>query len=265
MREHVKSLEVISAGLAHEIHNPLSAIRTALFVIEEQVQSIYQAANPESGGNGVDKSRAKIERMQDIAKRGVSRIERVVQLVRNYAREGYPRELTAVELDAMLGDLAPLIIPADDREIELSVEPGAPEAFIYCIPEEMEQVIRNLWQNAIDAVSDGGHVVTKTFRHGDFVVVQVSDDGPGIDDAVLPRIFTPFFTTKQPGKGLGLGLAISHQVVSQCGGEIIVDSRKGRGTTFSVRLPSAPAGRAKSVVANSGTDEQRTASGNLAL
>jgi signal transduction histidine kinase len=104
----------------------------------------------------------------------------------------------------------------------------------------MQQVIRNLWQNALDAVEPGGHVRVRTRLDGQVVVLEVQDDGSGINREDLRRIFTPFFTTKDPGKGMGLGLAIAHQVVSQAGGVISVESLPGKGTAFRVRLPVHP-------------------------
>jgi signal transduction histidine kinase len=108
---------------------------------------------------------------------------------------------------------------------------------VYGLPEELEQVVRILWQNALDVAPEGGHIWTRTRCEAGFVALQVQDDGPGIAPEHLSRVFTPFFSTKDPGHGLGLGLAIAHQVVTQAGGTISADSALGKGTTFHVRLP----------------------------
>ena len=101
---------------------------------------------------------------------------------------------------------------------------------------ELNQVWTNLIDNAIDAMTEGGELRIETAREGDFVVVRVIDDGAGIPPEVLPKIFDPFFTTKPVGEGTGLGLDISHRIVTQHRGRLTVDSRPGR-TEFAVRLP----------------------------
>ena len=240
LREQVRSLEIISAGLAHEIHNPLSSVRTAVFVIAEQLGLAKEAAERASAEelrDTVRRAAERSDRMHALAVKGIDRIRRVVELVRNYAREGYPTELVSIELDTTVRELEPLVSPPTDRNVEVTVELKAPGLAVRCIPAELEQVVRNLWQNALDVVDDGGSVSVRTRRDGACVVLEVEDDGPGIPRDLLGRIFTPFFTTKDPGRGLGLGLAISHQVVSSIGGEIGVESTPGRGSIFRVRLP----------------------------
>jgi signal transduction histidine kinase len=95
----------------------------------------------------------------------------------------------------------------------------------------------NLIDNAIDAVEGDGNVRIRTAREGDRVLVEISDDGPGIPEEIRERIFEPFFTTKDVGKGTGIGLDISHRVVvDDLGGDIRVVSEPGS-TRFQVRLP----------------------------
>jgi signal transduction histidine kinase len=243
VREQVKSLELISAGLAHEIHNPLNYIRTALFVIHEAVGRVCEAAS-EPHGSGehqvlVLESRRKIEHMYQVARKGIERINRIVVLVRKYAREGYPNEPTLTCIDTMVRDMAPLLSPLNDNEIHVELELGTSGAEVRCIPDEMQRALTSLWQNALDAVGPGGHVTIRTRVEGSWLVLEVVDDGPGIPRDQLGRIFVPFYTTKPPGQGLGLGLAIAYQVVSQAGGTLTVESVEHRGSTFRVRLPVA--------------------------
>ena len=106
---------------------------------------------------------------------------------------------------------------------------------------ELNQVWTNLMDNAIDAVEGDGNVRIRTAREGDWVLVEISDDGPGIPEEIRERIFEPFFTTKDVGKGTGIGLDISHRVVVEdLGGDIRVVSEPGN-TSFQVRLPIRPA------------------------
>jgi two-component system NtrC family sensor kinase len=244
MREQVKSLEIISAGLAHEIHNPLSRVKSALFVIDEKVRILEAAAvdataDAEGLRQKIRDARQRIGQMWDVARKGVDRIEQVVQVVKGYAAEGHPRELVPVSVDKMLSELAPLVSSTDGWPQAVRLELGAGEAQVLGIPAELEQVFRNLWSNAADATGETGHIWTKSWCDGSSVFVEVADDGPGIAPELMQRIFTPFFTTKDPGKGMGLGLAIAHQVVTQAGGDLDATSVVGEGTRFRVRLPVA--------------------------
>ena len=96
-------------------------------------------------------------------------------------------------------------------------------------------MIGNLLQNALDAAESQVRVTTRC--EADRVVLQVTDDGPGIPQELRDKIFSPFFSTKQPGKGMGLGLAIARQVVSRAGGTIAAYAAAPTGTTFEVRVP----------------------------
>jgi signal transduction histidine kinase len=104
---------------------------------------------------------------------------------------------------------------------------------------ELNQVWTNIIENAIDAVSGHGTITVRTAARDGYVVAEIEDDGPGMPPEVMARVFDPFFTTKPPGKGTGLGLNISHNIVVQeHKGRIEVASQPGR-TTFRVFLPTA--------------------------
>ncbi|MCA9699255.1 MAG: response regulator, partial [Myxococcales bacterium] len=137
-------------------------------------------------------------------------------------------------------------------EYGLSVELGSQLGQIRVDPGQLEQVLLNLAINARDASSPGGriHIVTReerlsvgrpaqpqALRPGHYVVLEVSDEGSGMDEWTLAHIFEPFFTTKGVGKGTGLGLSTVLGIVQQSDGQITVDSRPGVGTTFGIWLP----------------------------
>jgi two-component system, NtrC family, sensor kinase len=105
-------------------------------------------------------------------------------------------------------------------------------------PSEVQQVLLNLMNNSLDAMGDKGGTISVTSRVDDnSVIVDVADDGPGIPEANLLRVFEPFFTTKPVGQGTGLGLSICYGIVKKMGGEILVESELGIGTTFHVYFP----------------------------
>lgn len=245
MKAQAKSLEIISAGLAHELHNPLSYLKNAVLVTADSANRIIDALrneglSPAERDRILQKANQKVERMLPVADKGIQRIESVVALVRRYAREGYPQEPTETSLDRSVTDVVELIAPKSDKAVTITTTLEAGDATVLTIPEELHQSIRNLVQNAIDAVGDGGTVAvhTRTEERGSIAVFEVTDDGPGIPKDVLPRIFTPFFSTKGPGKGMGVGLAIALQVVEQAGGTIDVRNGAERGAIFTIRMPT---------------------------
>ena len=126
---------------------------------------------------------------------------------------------------------------AKGAAVSLDVAPDLPRA--HAVGSELNQVWLNLLDNALDAVAQGGQVtLSACVEHGQ-VVVRVTDDGSGIPEDVLPQIFDPYFTTKPPGQGTGLGLEITRQLVRQSHGDITVDSRPGH-TQFRVSFAAEP-------------------------
>jgi signal transduction histidine kinase len=244
MNEQARSFEIISAGLAHEMHNPLAYIKNAYFVIGENAKKVIEAArdpelSQEDRDTRFDKARDKIDKMLPVADRGIKKVEQLVALMRRYAREGYSSDAVDMPIDQSISDVLAMIAPKDNKDVSIEADLNAPDAIIKGVPEELQQAITNLTQNAVDAVGKGGHVWVRTRPEARSVRIEVADDGPGIPREAMARIFTPFFTTKEVGKGMGLGLTITRQVIKQHGGTLDVDSTPGQGTTFTIRLPLA--------------------------
>ncbi len=244
MNEQARSFEIISAGLAHEMHNPLAYIKNANFVIGENAKKVMAAAkNPDLSQEErdvvFDKAKEKIDKMLPVSDRGIKKVEQLVALMRRYAREGYSSDAVDMKIDESISDVLSMIAPKDNKEVSIEPDLAAPDAVIKGVPEELQQAITNLTQNAVDAVDKGGHVWVRTRPEARSVRIEVADDGPGIPRDALARIFTPFFTTKAVGKGMGLGLTITRQVIKQHGGTLEVDSTPGQGTTFTIRIPLA--------------------------
>ena len=249
MRAHVEGLEIVSAGLAHEIHNPLNFIKNANLLIAENVGKLQamlagmSELAPERA-TSFDKVRGRIDKMVQSSTRGVERIEKVVDLIRRYAREGYPSEPSDVDFDLAVAEVTELVAPRADMEGRVTEELGAPGRIVRAIPEELNQVIRSLVQNACESVGQhgesAGRVHVRTRTEGEQVVLEVTDNGPGISPENVAKIFAPFFTTK-PGSGRGMGLAIVRIVINRIGGTVEVTSTPGVETVFRVRLPSVAA------------------------
>ena len=144
-------------------------------------------------------------------------------------------------LQGVLAMLDPNVRSAGARVV-LDVA-GTEGALVYVGRNELEQVFFNLCSNALDAMPQGGTLtIVSQVVQDHLVEVQVRDTGTGIPQTRLPRIFEPFYTTKEPGKGTGLGLAICWRIIDEAGGTIDVSSEVGQGTTFSLRLPLAGMG-----------------------
>ena len=244
MNEQARSFEIISAGLAHEMHNPLAYIKNAYFVIGESARKVLEASidpdlSVEDKEKRMQKAKDKIDKMLPVADRGIKKVEQLVALMRRYAREGYSSDAVEMNIDESITDVLAMIAPKDNKEVTIEPDLSAPSVTIKGVPEELQQAITNITQNAVDAVGKGGHVWVRTRPEARNVRIEIADDGPGIPREAMARIFTPFFTTKEVGKGMGLGLTITRQVIKQHGGTLDVDSTLGQGTTFTIRLPLA--------------------------
>jgi signal transduction histidine kinase len=245
MRAHVEGLEIVSAGLAHEIQNPLNFIKNAQILIAENVEKLREvmdnlpAGVDPAGAATVAKAKEKIARMVASAGRGVQRIEDVVSLMRRYAREGYPTEATDVDLDQAVRDVTGLLAPQGDIECKIELDLAGGGGTVHAVNEDMNQVIRSLVQNALEAVAPNegrGRIVLRTRATDHRMVIEVTDNGPGIAPADFRRIFSPFYSTKG-GSGRGLGLPIVQIVVTRAGGTVEVNSLPNVETTFRVSLP----------------------------
>jgi two-component system cell cycle sensor histidine kinase/response regulator CckA len=165
------------------------------------------------------------------------------------------RSSAVVCLDDELRALQPSIADVADRSVQLTLELGAPAVRVSMEPAPLHRVVLNLCANANDAMPDGGMLTlrsgvvwmdvqrrpselsTQQLPDGSYVEVVVADTGAGIDRTVISKVFEPYFTTKPPGRGTGLGLATVYSAVVQCGGAIHVESAPGQGATFTIWLP----------------------------
>lgn len=229
------SLGEMAGKVAHEINNPISII---VLKARLRLTDATEELPP--------KAKRDLERI-------VTHCDRLVDLCRSLLDYCRPVSSAKHPLDAN-APLRRALGLAEEKarrhRTELVEELGTSLPLVVGNRDELEQVFLNLCINAIDAVSQGdvGSTVTVSSRNGaqlpdgrSAVVVTVRDDGPGIDPEVADRLFEPFVTTKGK-KGTGLGLAVSHGIVQDHGGEIRTESEPGHGTAFHVMLPAAPSG-----------------------
>ncbi len=233
-RDRLAALGEMAAGLAHEIRNPLGAIKGA-------AQLLITADGKPAGSSPGET----VEFLQIIVEEA-NRLNNVVTRFLDYARAERPGREGAghVDLNHVVKRAVQLLHPDDHKHIEVRVRTDDQLPQIAGDPESLLQVFLNLGQNALQAMPDGGVLEILTTRrrrsrlgYGQFAEVRFRDTGIGIPRDRLKKLFIPFYTTKQ--KGTGLGLAISHRIINQHGGAIEVRSTLGQGSTFSVFLPAA--------------------------
>ncbi len=244
---HAQKLDAVghlAGGLAHDFNNVLTAIRGYTELLREAIPS----------GSPAAEDLANIEQ-------AVDRAAAVTRKLLAFSRKQAVQR-SALDLNGVLRDLEPLLrqLLTDRIEVRLDLDPALWR--IKADPDQMEQVVVNLVTNARDAMPDGGPLLVATANRtvdavtpdtgrlppGDYVALVVNDQGVGMSPEVRARIFEPFFSTKPRDRGIGLGLAMVHGIVTNSGGYIAVDSAPGRGTTLTVLLPrtreaAAPAPR----------------------
>jgi len=219
--EKLSSLSFLTAGIAHEINNPLSSILS-------NVQNLLSGVVPEE-------DRISLNWIEQ----ETQRIARIVRELLDFSRETIGKESSA-DVNECLEDVLRLTRYGRDQDAGISITMNGskklPRAMIS--PDELKQVLLNLVQNAVHAVGQQGNVAVSTSLKEEQIRITVEDNGVGISPDVLGQIFDPFFTTKTNGEGTGLGLSIVYGIMGKNKGHIDVKSREGSGTIVSLSLPA---------------------------
>jgi two-component system, NtrC family, sensor kinase len=223
------SLGEMAAGIAHEINNPLAVIVQEAGWLQDLL-----ADGEEEIRENVPEFQAALDRIQVHGKRCGSITHRLLSFARPIDRSA-----ETVKLNTLVEDVVQLYPQgAHVGDVTIRVKLAADITEVEVSPSEVEQVLVNLINNSLDAMEKAaGTIVITTRLQGHYVVVDVSDSGPGIEKENLARVFDPFFTTKPVGKGTGLGLAICHGIMKKMRGDITVTSEMGQGTTFHLFFP----------------------------
>ena len=239
--EKLAALGQLVAGVAHELNTPLGAIRSTQDSLGRAVAKLKVALDRYEGAEGdraVQRSLTAIEQADQLIADGGARVTEIVDRLRSFARLD-EAELKRVDINRGIEDVLALLgseLGGDGVTITRELAELPPVA---CYPRQLNQALINLLANARQAVGEGGgEICVSSRRNGRWVEIEVRDNGVGIAQEHLDRIFDPGFTTRGVGVGTGLGLAICYRVIKQHGGEIDVDSTPGRGSRFTLRIPA---------------------------
>ena len=216
--DRLSALGELSAGLAHEIRNPLGAIDGAVQILRRQ-----ELAS---------------ETRDEFAQLAVSEIQRLKNLVNNVLDFGRPNPPRVTDTDpSVLIDSVVKLIGETAKMAGITVKAEASEMkrSLAVDVDQIKQVLLNLGLNAIQAMTPGGTLIYRASLRNDFAELEVVDEGKGIEESDLERIFNPFYTTRP--EGTGMGLSIAYRIVNQHNGHIVVRRNTERGVTFLVRLP----------------------------
>ena len=251
--EKMASLGQLVAGVAHEINNPLAYVSNNIAVLDRdlrQVAGIVSAYRNHVGAGvptaireaeeriDIDYVLGNLERLFSSTKQGIQRVREIVSDLRDFSRIDEAERKLINPNDAVRTTLEMVRYHTRQKDINLIVTLGdLPQ--IWCFAGKLNQLLLNIVMNAVQAVATHGTIRVASSVRSDGTEVQfvISDDGPGIPDAIRSHIYDPFFTTKPQGSGTGLGLYITYNLVNEHRGRLDLDTGPDHGTTFTVHLP----------------------------
>lgn len=217
--EKLISIGMSLAQVTHDIRNPLTAIDLGLYALE----------------NSIPEKDRDTEKIISTMRNALKQANDIVTELTQFVKPTVPKKMKLSFTDVVNEAVRTINIPSRIK-LQLNLQN---DAYVLGDPAQLSRVVQNLVKNAVEAMQDGGILKISTEIKGEKVVLSVSDTGKGIPKETMEKLFSPFFTTKE--KGLGLGLTIVKKYVTDHGGQVEVDSEEGKGTTFRVILPAQPA------------------------
>lgn len=253
-QDKMASIGQLAAGVAHEINNPMGFIMSNMGTLKGYASSFVQyfqftdvlveqfcSAELKQQANEL-KDKLDIEYISgDIlnlireSMEGAERVRQIVMDLKDFARID---ESSHKETDINQCIRSTINIVKNELKYVASLDLSLGELpLVYCNPQQINQVITNLLVNAAQAITGHGVIRVSTLATGNKVLIEIADTGKGIPKEIIKQVFEPFFTTKPVGKGTGLGLTITYDIIKKHAGEISVESEPGKGTVFRVTLP----------------------------
>lgn len=246
--EKLASVGELASGIAHEINNPVGFCLTNINTLHDHLPILLDACDAGSP-EWDDATRAEAQYIREDLPAlvretldGLISIQTIVRDLRYYSRNSSQDSFSGADLNqgikATLNVLRNKISAQYPIHLNLGDIP-----LISCNQGKLNQVFTNLILNGLQAMGDSGNLYIDSYQDADQVVIRISDDGPGIDDAIALEIFQPFYTTKKVDEGTGLGLSISRSIITELhAGQLrLVDDGRGQGATFEIRIPTEQA------------------------
>jgi two-component system NtrC family sensor kinase len=225
----LSSIGRLAAGVAHEINNPMAIINEKAGLMKDLINL-----------GGEFKERDKFLALTQAVINSVERCRSITHRLLGFARRMEPH-IEDLNINEVIRETVGFVekeASYRNLDLRLQLEDNLPE--IASDRGQLQQVFLNLLSNAFAAVQDGGTVTLCTCDRGETISVSVEDNGCGMPEEMLHRIYEPFFSTKEKGHGTGLGLFITYGIIKRLGGEIVAKSKEGVGTTMTVDLPKKP-------------------------
>jgi signal transduction histidine kinase len=218
----------LAAGVAHEVNNPIGIIINRIECLQSEAQE-----------KGVSDD---LINDLGIISKYARRISKIVEDLSIFSRTTYSEsDFTRIDINDVLTDVFFLVEQKiRGKKIRLVKKLYPESLFVMGDSGRLEQVFINIIDNAIHAISDKGSITVSTRAEKKYIQTEISDSGTGIPEEHLNKIYDPFFTTKEVGKGTGLGLPISKAIITDYNASIGVDSQINKGTTFTITFPEAP-------------------------
>jgi len=258
--EKMSSLGELVAGISHEINTPLWYLISNSTVLQERMESVNEfiaigedmIAGVKTGnaketiGRGLtdmnrmlkDGMKDDIEEAGDLIKDSIDGLEELTELAQSLKDFSRLDRARHGEFDVNDGLDKTLLIAKNRLKNKAKVHKYYGDIpTVNCSPSQINQIFLNLLTNAADAIEENGDIVIRTVEEGNRVKISIADTGSGIAPDILSKIRDPFFTTKEVGKGTGLGLSIVDQIVQSHGGDLLIESEPGKGTTVTIVLP----------------------------
>lgn len=258
--EKMASVGQLAAGIAHEINNPIGFVNSNIAVMHdytkiyislsrklkeylqaveandlEQIEQKRQILADFYSANDLSYVSKDMFELINDTKEGLQRVSEIVQSMKSFSRAD-ANEKQEFDVNKCIETTVKMVRAQVEKRAQLSLNLGDVPHILINVGK-INQILTNLMVNASQAIENKGRVAVNTMVKGDYVAIQVLDNGKGMDEETMKHIFNPFYTTKPEGEGTGLGLSISYEIAQEHGGSLSVQSKLGQGSCFTLLLP----------------------------